>query len=101
MGVNLRGRSFLKLLDFSTDEINYLLDLSADFKRMKRAGVPLEHLRCLFVTHGHSDHILGAIWVIRKIASLMNKDFSEGEFHIYCHDVACEIIEMVVSDLFA
>ena len=44
MGVNLRGRSFLKLLDFSTDEINYLLDLSADFKRMKRAGVPHRYL---------------------------------------------------------
>ena len=39
MGVNLRGRSFLKLLDFTPEEINYLLDLSAEFKRMKNNGV--------------------------------------------------------------
>ena len=40
MGVNIAGRSFLKLLDFTPDEIRYLLKLSADFKSMKRAGIP-------------------------------------------------------------
>ncbi|MDY4522167.1 MAG: ornithine carbamoyltransferase [Atopobium sp.] len=44
MGVSLSGRSFLKLLDFSTEEINYLLDLSAEFKRMKMTGVPHRYL---------------------------------------------------------
>ncbi|WP_282742361.1 ornithine carbamoyltransferase [Olsenella uli] len=44
MGVNLRGRNFLKLLDFTPAEIEYLIDLSADFKRMKRAGVPHRYL---------------------------------------------------------
>lgn len=44
MGVNLRGRNFLKLLDFSSEEIRYLLELSKDFKRMKRAGVPHRYL---------------------------------------------------------
>ena len=39
MGINIRGRSFLTLLDFTPDEINYLLDLSAEFKRMKNNGV--------------------------------------------------------------
>ena len=39
MGVNIRGRSFLTLLDFTPDEINYLLDLATEFKRMKNNGV--------------------------------------------------------------
>jgi len=39
MGLNIRGRSFLTLLDFTPEEINYLLDLSAEFKRLKNAGV--------------------------------------------------------------
>lgn len=39
MGVNIRGRSFLTLLDFTPEEINYLIDLAADFKRMKVAGI--------------------------------------------------------------
>ena len=44
MGVNLSGRSFLKLLDFTPDEITYLIDLAADFKRLKRTGTPHRYL---------------------------------------------------------
>lgn len=40
MAVNLRGKSYLKLLDFTPAEIRYLLNLSKDFKSMKRSGVP-------------------------------------------------------------
>ncbi|MDC7226591.1 MAG: ornithine carbamoyltransferase [Spirochaetales bacterium] len=39
MAVNIKGRSFLTLKDFSSDEINYMLDLSIDLKRKKRAGI--------------------------------------------------------------
>lgn len=39
MPVNLRGRSFLTLKDFTTEEIQYMLDLSKDLKAKKRAGV--------------------------------------------------------------
>ena len=39
MPVNLKGRSFLTLMDFSTDEINYLLNLASDLKSKKRAGI--------------------------------------------------------------
>ena len=37
MPVNLKGRSFLTLMDFSPLEIRYLLDLSADLKAKKRS----------------------------------------------------------------
>lgn len=39
MPVNLKGRSFLTLKDFSSEEIRYLLDLSKDLKAKKRAGI--------------------------------------------------------------
>ena len=38
--INLKGRNFLTLLDFTPAEIQYLLDLSADFKAKKKAGIP-------------------------------------------------------------
>ena len=37
--MNLKGRHFLKLLDFSPEEIGYLLDLSADLKAEKKKGI--------------------------------------------------------------
>lgn len=44
MGLNLRGKHFLSLLDFSPEEIRYLLDLSKDFKSLKRSGTPHRYL---------------------------------------------------------
>ncbi len=38
MAYNLRNRSFLKLLDFSPKEIQFLLDLAADLKKAKYTG---------------------------------------------------------------
>ena len=38
--MNFKGRSFLKLLDFTPEEIAYLIDLSAELKEKKKAGIP-------------------------------------------------------------
>ena len=45
MAVNLKGRSFLTLMDFSPEEIRYLLDLAKDLKNKKRAGIKSEMLK--------------------------------------------------------
>ena len=39
MAVNLKGRHFLTLMDFTPTEIRYLLDLAHDLKAKKRAGI--------------------------------------------------------------
>ncbi len=44
MNVSLKGRSLLKLLDYSEEEIRYLLDLSKYFKNMKKEGKPHKYL---------------------------------------------------------
>ena len=69
MGVNVRGRNYLKLLDYTSEEIRFLLDLAKNFKSMKRAGVEHKYLsnknivllfektstrtRCAFEVAGH------------------------------------------------
>ena len=42
--MNFKGRDFLKLLDFTPEEIEYLLDLSAELKSKKKNGIP--HKMC-------------------------------------------------------
>lgn len=37
--MNLKGKSFLKLLDFSSEEIAYLIDLASDLKAKKKKGI--------------------------------------------------------------
>nr|WP_330366956.1 ornithine carbamoyltransferase [Butyrivibrio sp. WCD3002] len=45
MAINLQGRDFLKLLDFSPEEIEYMLDLAAELKEKKQKGILHDELR--------------------------------------------------------
>ncbi len=45
MSFNLRNRNFLKLLDFTPKEMQYLLDLSRDLKRAKYAGTEVQTMK--------------------------------------------------------
>ena len=40
--MNLKGRNFLKLLDFTPEEITYMLDVAADLKDKKKKGIPTD-----------------------------------------------------------
>lgn len=69
MPISLSGRNYLKLLDFTPDEIRYLLSLAKQFKALKLAGTPHKYLegknivllfektstrtRCSFEVAGH------------------------------------------------
>lgn len=44
MSKNLSGKSFLKLLDFTPEDVEYLIDLSENFKNLKRTGTPHRYL---------------------------------------------------------
>ena len=45
MKINLHNRHFLKLLDFTPEEIKYLLDLSAELKKAKKSGKEKQYLK--------------------------------------------------------
>lgn len=60
--------------------------------RLEKAGIKVEDIHDLFVTHKHTDHLLGVIWMIRTIGQQMQKGRYEGNFHIYCHAEVAEIL---------
>ena len=43
--MNLKGRNFLTLKDYTDEEIMYLLDLAAELKDKKKKGIPVDTLR--------------------------------------------------------
>ena len=67
--VDLKGRHFLKLLDYTPEEISYLLDLAADYKAKKKAGVLVDTLK----GKGHALE-----WMFEKIFAM------ETEFDGIC-----------------
>ena len=87
--VDLKGRHFLKLLDYTPEEISYLLDLAADYKAKKKAGVLVDTLkgknvalifektstrtRCSFEVAAH-DLGMGATYLDPKSSQIGKKE---------------------------
>ena len=61
----------------------------AQFEKM---DISVNRIHHMFVTHKHTDHILGAIWVVRMVATQMQKENYKGDFRIYGHK---EVIAML------
>ena len=62
------------------------------FRQLYRAGVAVESIRHMMVTHVHTDHIMGAVWMIRKISPMQHKGKYHGPFTIYCHHEVAEAL---------
>lgn len=51
--------------------------------QVEKAGLDWSKIRALFITHAHTDHIIGGIWVLRKINSLIKQNKYNGLFKVY------------------
>lgn len=118
MAYNLKGRHFLKLLDFTAGEIMYLLELSAELKRLKYAGVrprnlegknialifekPSTRTRCAFVVAavdegahpeylGKNDIQLGKKESVADTARVLGRMFDGIEFRGFKHETVEEL----------
>ena len=54
-------------------------------QQMEDAGLGVESVHHLFLTHAHTDHLLGAVWLVRMAATAMRKGSYEGTLTIHCH----------------
>ena len=63
---------------------------------LERAGLDLARIRHAFVSHQHTDHLLGMIWIIRRIATLMLAGSYEGTFRLYAGGGLAESIRTIV-----
>lgn len=66
-------------------------------RQLKRANIPLQNIHDIFITHEHTDHILGIVWLIRFIATDMKKGNYDGNLTIYCHSGLPDVIRTICS----
>ena len=63
--------------------------------QLDKAGIALRDIHHLFVTHTHTDHILGVVWVVRMIAQSMNSGKYSGSLRVYGHAEAMRVLELI------
>ncbi len=64
-------------------------------KQLKTLNIPLPHIHHMFITHEHTDHLTGMVWIVRMITAMMQGKKYEGNFHIYAHTELIEGIKMI------
>lgn len=67
--------------------------------QLKRAGIDWKKVRTIFVTHKHIDHILGIIWMMRRICQAMSQGQYEGEAVIYAHEEVIGLLREMAEKL--
>ena len=65
--------------------------------QLKHAAIDWKQIRTIFVTHKHLDHIMGIVWMIRMIATSMNKGTYDGTLTIYCHEELVHTIKTLTK----
>ena len=60
---------------------------------LDKMNVQYSQIHDLFVTHEHTDHLLGVVWMVRFIATRMLNGTYDGDLNIYCHDQLTSTID--------
>lgn len=63
--------------------------------QLEKAGIAIGSIHNMFVTHAHTDHILGAVWVIRIVAQQMQAGKYTGVFRVYGHDKVLQVLDWI------
>lgn len=66
--------------------------------QLKKVGVGIADIHHLYVTHAHTDHVLGVIWIIRMVAQCKGY---EGKLHVYSHDKVMKVIKTIIDMILA
>lgn len=57
--------------------------------------IDLPAIHDIFITHEHTDHLLGIVWMIRVIATRMKNSTYAGDLNVYCHEELTATIETI------
>ena len=77
---------------------NFLVDTGGGIdviKRLKQVGIDYKSLRNIFISHSHTDHILGIFWLFKKISRDAMHGLINDKINLYCNDVVYEAIKGV------
>ena len=82
---------------------NFLIDTggSADIvKNIKLSGINLSDLHDIFISHTHTDHLLGLFWLLKRLTGMYRSGIYTGRLNIYCNDEVALAIKDIYKHLF-
>jgi len=66
--------------------------------QMEKAGEGWSSVKAVFISHAHTDHLAGAVWVVRSVAGLIRRGEMEG-MPIYGHAESLAILRVMCEGM--
>lgn len=62
---------------------------------LEKLGISVNQVHHIFLSHCHTDHVIGAVWMLRMIGHSIQKGVYQDNLHLYCHqDIADGLWQM-------
>ena len=81
----------------------FLIDTggSADIvKNLKLADIKLTDIHDVFISHTHTDHLLGLFWLLKRLTGMYRSEKYTGKLNIYCNDEVAVAITDIYKHLY-
>lgn len=81
---------------------NFLVDTGGSIEiipRLRKVGIDYISLRHIFISHSHTDHVLGLFWLFKKISRDAMHGLIKDKINVYCNDVVYETIKVVADHI--
>ena len=69
---------------------NFLVDTGGSIeiiKRLQKVNIDIKDINHIFISHSHTDHILGLIWMFKRLGRAVINGEIQTKINIYCNDV--------------
>ncbi len=69
-------------------------------RNIEKVGIDLNKIHNIFISHSHTDHILGLFWILKRLGSSFRSGKYEGKLNIYCNDEVATAIKNIYPHLY-
>lgn len=63
--------------------------------QLEKAGIRISEIHDMYISHCHTDHILGAVWILRMVIQAAAKGKYDGALNIWGHEKAIRVIRAI------
>lgn len=85
------------------DEEYFLVDTGGSahiVQNLEKLNISLNKIHDIFISHSHTDHILGLFWILKKLTGMVRSNKYEGTLNVYCNDVVAKAIKSIYPCLY-
>jgi len=85
------------------DDKYFLIDTGGSahiVQNLLKLNINLNKIHDIFISHCHTDHILGLFWLLKRLSGMIHDRKYEGTLNIYCNDEVANSIKNIYPNIF-